>query len=220
MQAFLDSANLEEVKIALSKGWLRGITTNPTIMAREPKTNYAGHIQKIADLCQEANQPVSLSIEVFARDAAGMLQQAREFVKEVRYPNLAIKIPVAPETMGVIAVLAGEGVRVNVTCGVTSGQGALAAAAGATFYSLFFHRIKDLGTDAAQTVRDTKTLIAGSGTQIICGSIRNVDDILECSLAGSDIVTAPLKLWEEMAHHTKSVEWNEKFLQDFAAWIK
>ncbi len=220
MQPFLDSANLAEVKIALAKGWLRGITTNPTIMVREPKTNYVGHVQKIADLCTQAGNPVSISIEVFAKDTAGMLTQARQFVKEIRYANLAVKIPVAPETMAVVAQLAREKVRVNVTCGVTAGQGALAAAAGATFYSLFFHRIKDLGVDAVQTVRDTQQLLAQTGTEIICGSIRNVEDVMECALAGADIVTAPLKIWDELAHHAKSVEWNEKFLSDFSAWLK
>lgn len=220
MQPFLDSANLEEVKIALSKGWLRGITTNPTIMAREPKTNYPSHIQKIADLCTHAKQPVSISIEVFAREPAEMLKQARQFVKEIHYSNLAVKIPVAPETMEVISALARDGVRVNVTCGVTAAQGTMAANAGARFYSLFFHRIKDLNLDGVQIVRNTKQLLAGTGTEIICGSIRNVEDVMECAISGADIVTAPLKLWDEMAHHAKSVEWNEKFLSDFAAWLK
>lgn len=220
MQPFLDTANLDEIKIGLAGGYLRGITTNPTIMAREPKTNYVGHIQKIADLCTAAKQPVSLSIEVFAKSPEEMLKQARQFIQEIHYPTLAIKIPIASTTLGVIAELARAGVRVNVTCGVTASQGEMAAMAGGTYYSLFFHRIKDLGVDAAQTVRDTKAMLAGTKCQIICGSIRNVEDVMEASLAGSDIITAPLKIWQEMANHPKSDEWNEKFLQDFAAWVK
>ena len=118
-----------------------------------------------------------------------------------------------------IAQLTRDGIKTNVTVGFNAAQGVMAAVAGATYYSLFFHRIKDTGTDAVETVRQTKQLIAGAGTLIICGSIRSVEDVIEASLAGSDVVTAPLKVWQEMATHAKSLEWNNKFLQDFEAWI-
>ncbi len=219
MKPFLDTANLDEIRAALGKGWVRGITTNPSLMAKEPKSNFVLHIQKIADLCTQAGQLVPLSVEVFSNDPDEMYSQAREFFRTIRYSNLNIKIPVAWETLEVVRQLSKEEVKVNVTCGFNEAQGLLAAKAGAAYYSLFFCRIRDAGVDPVQTVQRTKKLLAGSDTELICGSIRKPEDVLEAFLAGADIVTAPLKVYEAMTEHFKTTEWTEKFLQDFKAWV-
>src|ERR1700722_14036814 len=137
MKAFLDSANLQEIEGALKRGFISGITTNPSILAKEPKTDFIGHIKKIADLCRKYEQKVPLSVEVFARHAKDMVDQGCEIMEKVGYENLNIKVPIGWDELEVIYKLKKRGIRTNCTCLFTEAQCALAAQAGASYVSIF-----------------------------------------------------------------------------------
>jgi len=148
---YIDTANLDEIKGALSRGF-QGVTTNPSLLAKEPKGNYMAHLGKVADLCRayplaDGSLP-SLSVEVFSSDKKEMVTQAREFSKALKYPNLAVKIHVTHQgndNLDVIRELSREGIAVNCTACMSAYQAVLAAAAGSKYVSLFWGRIKDAG---------------------------------------------------------------------------
>ena len=136
MKYFLDTANLGEIKDGLKKGVVAGVTTNPSILAKEPKTNFVKHIKEIANICRNYGN-VPLSVEVFAQDPDKIRAQALELVNTVEYSNLNIKIPIGFEELEVINQLATAGVDINCTCCFTATQLQLGAQAGARYVSLF-----------------------------------------------------------------------------------
>lgn len=171
MKIFIDSANLEEIKTALSRGFISGITTNPSLLAKEPKGKFEKHVGAIIDLIKSVNPNggIHLSVEVFSRDPREIIAQAKRFVKEFQYPGLSIKIQMGLEELGTIHELSREGVSVNCTACMTPLQAVMAAAAGAKYVSLFWGRIRDAGDSdklkgspgieqAIQAMRDARTL--------------------------------------------------------------
>ena len=220
MKLFLDTANLEEIEQGLRLGVLSGITTNPALIAKEPKSDFLAHIKKIIELCKKYEQEIPLSIEVFKTEPEEMIKQAKEFISELDYKNLNIKIPIGWQELGVIKELSKNNIKVNCTCGFDEAQAILAANAGAKYFSFFCGRMKDIGVDPFSVIKNTRQLLEGTDTEIIIGSIRHMKDVVDSFLAGAHIVTAPLDILQKMAIHPKTTESVNQFLSDFKNWIE
>ena len=217
MKIFLDTCNLEEIEKYLKLGVVAGITTNPGLIAKEPKADYMVHMSNIVGLCQKY-QPVSLSVMVTETEPVAMLQQAKQFASQLNYSNLAVKIPIGLAEVNVIEELEKNNIRVNCTCVMTTGQTLLAAPVKPRYLSIFYNQIKDAGGDPIRVIKESKQLLQGAGTEIIIGSIRHFSEIPESFLAGADIVTAPPEVLVKMAFHPKTKEELDKFHDKFINW--
>jgi transaldolase len=222
MRIFADSANLQELDACLARGVIAGITTNPSILSKEPKTDFVEHIRKIVALCRKHNQLLPLSVEVFTRSASEMVNQAEELVRRIEYENIYIKVPIGWDELEVIHQLVGRGIRVNCTCLFTEAQCMLAANAGASYVSIFLARLKDIGGDPLPVIANTRKLLdmSGNKAEIIVGSIRHERDIMDAQLAGAHIVTAGPPLFAKMTVHPQTTKSVEGFLTDFEKWLK
>lgn len=243
MKIFIDSANLTDIEEGLKRGFASGITTNPSLLAKEPKGSFTSHIGRIIDLIKKYKPGIHLSVEVFSRDHEEMLRQAQDFVKEFNYPAMSVKVQIGWNELATIAALSKMGISVNCTACMTVSQGMMAAQAGAKYVSLFWGRIRDGGTDEnnaaarerllmeraldqkdfdpAFVVRSVREGIerAGLGAEIIAGSMRGVVDIRDAAAAGAHIVTVPPKFFPAMSSHYKTDEVVEQFLSDFKGWM-
>lgn len=221
MKIFIDSANLQEIEESLKRGFPRGITTNPSILAKEPKGDFKKHIEKIIGLLKKYHYEIPLSVEVFTKDAGEMVKQGEDFVKSFDYPNVNVKIPVGWDGLQAIRELKQRGIKVNCTCCMSYNQAIMAALAGADFVSLFYGRIRDVGTDAFSVVRQVRATFKEwhSPSEIIVGSIRHICDVNEALQAGADIVTVPPKFYQQMVSHPKTEEAVSQFLTDFKNWL-
>lgn len=223
MKIFADTANLTEIEECLKRGFSTGITTNPSILAKEKKTDFKEHIQKIISLVQTYKLDVPLSVEVFTTDPQEMIKQAEEFVHSFgEYQNLYIKIPIGWNELEVISTLRKRGVKVNCTAIMSYNQAMMAANAGANFVSIFWNRIKDIGYDPAPVVRQVHTTLKewNSPSEIIVGSIRHMVDINEAQQAGADITTVPYQFLPKLCAHPKTDEAINQFVTDFKAWLE
>jgi transaldolase len=220
MKIFVDSANLADIEAALVRGFVAGVTTNPSIVAREERGDFTEHVQKIVALLRRHGREVPLSVEVFAEDPAEMLDQALKFAAGFAYPGLTVKIPIGWEELRVIAELRRRDVKVNCTCCMSFNQAYMAALAGANYVSLFYNRIRDIGVDARAVVAETARAFRAGGVdaEIIVGSIRHFQDVNEAFAAGAHIVTVPPKFFPEMTAHPKTTEAVGQFLADFRRW--
>ncbi len=221
MQIFIDSANLEEIEEALKRGFTAGVTTNPSIMSKEKRTDFVLHIRRIIELLQRYEQAIPLSVEVFSLEPREMIRQALEFREQFGdYPGLNIKVPIGWNELAVIRELKKQGMSVNCTCCMSLNQAVMAAAAGADFVSLFYGRIRDIGYDAFSVVERTHRIFASAGisSRIIVGSIRHIHDVNDAFLAGADIVTIPPKFFPQLVSHPKTDEAVNQFLTDFRNW--
>lgn len=243
MKLFVDSANLKDIEEALERGF-GGVTTNPSLLAKEPKEKFESHIAKIVDLILRYNPTAHLSVEVFSTGSEKMLGQALEFMRNFGHANLSIKIPIGWDELEVIRDLRNAGISVNCTCNMSVGQALLAATAGADFVSFFWCRIRDGGQERKfsqklaelsrkgildpeedfnpfSVVQRSRTLFDQSfpKTQIIAGSIRSVRDIIDAGIAGAHIVTIPPKFFKDMVSHFKTDEVVNQFLTDFRKWL-
>jgi transaldolase len=221
VKIFLDSANLQDIEQGLVRGHLSGITTNPSLLAKEPKSNFHGHIKKIVELVEADGRNLPLSVEVFATRPDEMIAQAEEILQKIPYSGLNIKVPIGWDELKVIYALAKKNIRVNCTCIFTEEQCVLAANAGASYVSIFHCRLKDIGGDPVKVIANTREIFdqAGHKAEIIVGSIRMQTDILEAHLAGGHIVTAGAKIIEQMSAHPATDKSVQGFLKDFAGWI-
>lgn len=242
MKIFIDTANLQDIEAALQRGFIRGITTNPSLLSKEPKTQFEKHIGQIIDLINTLQPGVSLSVEVFSRDPKEIIRQAKYFVKTFAYPELAIKVQIGWDELAVIKELAAEGIQVNCTCVMTVNQAVMAAAAGSRFVSLFWCRIRDgigekhkaereefmkIGNleqsdfDPSYVVQEARKIFdrAYSGVEIIAGSLRGAVDVKAAGLSGAHIVTVPPKFFLPMVRHFKTDEVVQQFLNDFSSWM-
>lgn len=221
MKLFADTANLQEIEDLIEKGIICGVTTNPSLMAKEPKTDFFNHIKKIADVCRES-EGLPLSVEVFATTPDEMINQAIEIVEQTNYGFLNIKIPIGYEELRVINVLSSQGISINCTCCFTSAQLELAALAGARYVSLFYNRLIDAKGEPKTVLKQTRKFIDDNNLdcEIICGSIRAPSDVSDAWAAGSHIVTAGHKVIKEMTQHYKTDESVAGFLSDFNNWMK
>ena len=222
MKLFLDTANLADIETALQKGFITGITTNPSLMAKEPKGNYIEHMKKIVELIDKYSNPVSLSVEVFAQDKEEIIIQAEELVGEIQYENLSIKVPIGWEELEAIYRLSIEGISVNCTCIFSEAQCMLATNAGARYISIFGNRVKELRGSFTQTVGATRKWLDMNNitkTEIILGSIRSGIDIVDAQLAGAHIVTAGLPHYIKMSEHPGTTASVDQFMTDFEGWL-
>lgn len=220
MDLFLDSANLQEIEECLQLGFLKGITTNPSLISKEPRGDFVAHIKKI--LALNRTNPIPISVEVFARDINAMLVQAKEIYDCFgQDPSIVIKIPIGWGELGVIDRLTKQyGVRVNCTCCFTEAQCILAANAGATYVSIFWGRLRDIHGNPDAVTKRVREIFDHDGikTKIIVGSIRHTDDIATAGIMGAHIVTAGYRYLREMAEHPQTTKSVKGFLEDFKNW--
>ena len=195
MQLFIDTADIEAIKKANAMGFISGVTTNPSLIAKEGKDFHAT-IKEIASI---VDGPISA--EVLAEDAEGMVEQGK--VLAALDPHVVVKIPMTGEGMKAVAVLHKLGIRTNVTLVFSANQALLAARAGASFVSPFVGRVEDIGWDGIALIETISDMfrIHGIETKIIAASIRKPQHIMQCALAGADIATCPFKVLEAALHH-------------------
>jgi len=213
MKFFIDTANLDDIREAVSLGILDGVTTNPSLMAKEGvkgTDNIYRHYKKICDL---TDGPVSA--EVISTDYDGMLREALQ-LREIA-PNIVVKIPMIREGLKVIKYLSGIGVKTNCTLVFSPGQALLAAKAGATYVSPFIGRLDDISTDGMQLIADIRLIYDNYGfeTEILAASVRHPMHIIEAAKIGADIVTTPLKPLLALLNHPLTDKGLEKFLADY-----
>jgi transaldolase len=218
MKLFVDTANLEELEQTLKRGFASGVTTNPSILAREQTYDFRAHVNDMIALLQQYRYDVPLSIEVYTPNPAEMIGQAEEFLSEFgRYPNLNIKVPIGWDELLVIRELRQRNIKVNCTCCMSYNQAVMAAQAGANFVSLFWGRIRDIGYDAGSIVRQVHQTFRewNCSSEIIVGSIRHIADINDALQAGADIITVPPKFFPQLCAHPKTEEAVNQFVADF-----
>jgi len=221
VKLFVDSANLVEIEEALQRGFVRGITTNPSILSKEQRGDFTRHIRDIIDILRHNEAAVPLSVELFTSDPHAMVDMAYQFLDNFGdYEELYIKVPIGWDELKVIHEIVRRGGRVNCTCCMSYNQAIMAASAGASYVSLFWGRIRDIGYDAAGVVREVHSTFVEHQmpSEIIVGSIRQMIDVNEAIQAGADIVTVPAKFFPLMCAHPKTDEAVRQFLNDFRAW--
>jgi transaldolase len=211
MKFFIDTANLEEIKKAEAYGFLDGVTTNPTLMAKEGISDQDDRIKAICDLT-----PGPVSAEVVATDLAGALSEAMLLANLA--PNVVVKLPLTMECLAATKILAKEGIRVNATLIFSALQALLAAKVGAAFVSPFVGRLDDIGADGLSLVEDIQTIYANYGfdAEIIVASVRSPQHVLRAALIGADICTIPFAVIKGLAAHPLTENGLSAFLADHA----
>jgi transaldolase len=209
MKIFIDTANLEHIREVNSWGILDGVTTNPTLVAKEGKD--FGDI--IREICSVVDGDVSA--EAVSMDADGMVQEARELSK--MHKNVVVKIPMTSEGLKAVKILSGEGIRTNVTLVFSPNQALLAAKAGATYVSPFVGRLDDINHTGMDLVRDIVAIfdVHGFETQVIAASIRHPLHVTEAALAGAHVATIPYDVLKKMLRHNLTDEGIKRFLKDW-----
>ena len=210
MKLFLDTANQAEVEEAVKMGVISGVTTNPSLVAKEG----GDYLERVTYFCELVGGPIS--VEVLSTDADGMLQEARELAK--LHENIVIKLPITAESLGGIKQLREEGIKTNATLCFSANQAILAARAGATYVSPFVGRLNDIGQDGMVLIEEIRTIYRNFGytTEIIVASIRNPRQVTEAALIGADIATIPFKVLQQMVNHPQTDLGIAKFEADWA----
>lgn len=209
MKFFLDTANLDEIRSALKWGIVDGVTTNPSIIAREGNALE----DQIAAICELVDGPVSA--EVVATEAREMIGHGRELAAV--HENVVVKVPMTRDGIEACAALSREGIRVNVTLCFSAGQALVAAKAGAYFVSPFAGRLDDIGQTGMDLIRQCVAIFDGYGfkTQVLAASLRGTAHVVEAALAGAHIATLPLKVLDGLFSHPLTDKGLEQFLQDY-----
>lgn len=210
MRIFLDTANLDEIRQAVRLGVVSGVTTNPSLMAREEGVSFKETIIEIAGLV-----PGPISAEVTARDASSMVAQAREIASWA--PNVVVKVPIDAEGLAATAQLSREGVKTNLTLCFSPNQALLAALAGASYVSPFVGRLDDAGHDGMAVVADIVEIFGyyGLPTQVIAASIRHPLHVVAAAKAGAHIATVPFKVLMQMLQHPLTDVGITRFWEDW-----
>ncbi len=213
MKFFIDTANLEEIRNAFNLGVLDGVTTNPSLIAREGingREAFKDHIRKI---CEVAAGPVSA--ECVAEELDGMLAEAREL--SAISENVVVKVPMTTTGLRAVKILSGEGINTNVTLVFSALQALLAAKAGATYISPFVGRLDDISQNGMSLVGDILEIFSNYlfETEVIVASIRHPVHVLEAARLGADIATIPFKVIEQLARHPLTDKGMEMFSQDW-----
>lgn len=212
MKFFIDTANMEEIREAYSLGLLSGVTTNPSLVAKEGNVSFHERIKEIAALV-----PGSVSAEVIALDAEGMIKEGRELAAIA--PNITVKVPMTLDGLKAVHALSQEGIKTNVTLIFNANQALLAARAGASYVSPFLGRLDDIGQnglDLISTISDIFT-IHGIETEIIAASIRHPLHVTEAALRGAHIATIPYKVIMQLCKHPLTDKGIEAFLKDWSS---
>ena len=213
MRFFIDTANVDDIRKANDMGVICGVTTNPSLIAKEGRVFEA----VIAEIASIVDGPISGEVKATTTDAEGMIREGREIAKI--HPNMVVKIPMTAEGLKAVKVLSAEGVKTNVTLIFTANQALLAARAGATYVSPFLGRLDDISVRGVDLITEISEIfdVAGIETEIIAASIRNPMHITDCALAGADIATVPYKVIEQMTHHPLTDAGIKKFQEDYIA---
>lgn len=209
MRIFIDTANVDQIREANSWGILDGVTTNPTLVAREGRD----FKQVIQEICSIVDGPISA--EAVSVEAEGMVKEARELSKI--HPNVVVKVPMTAEGLKAVKLLSKEGIKTNVTLVFSANQALLAAKAGATYVSPFIGRLDDISHTGMDLVRDIVTIFDNYGfkTQIIAASIRHPVHVTEAALAGAHVATVPFDILKKMLRHNLTDEGIQRFLKDW-----
>jgi len=214
MRFFIDTANLDNIKEAQSLGILNGVTTNPSLMAKEGikgKDNILEHYKTICEIVDG-----DVSAEVISTDFEGMIREGQELA--ILNPQIVVKIPMIKEGIKAIRYFSDKGVKTNCTLVFSLGQALIAAQAGATYVSPFIGRLDDNGQDGIQIVKSIVDMFEKQNyqTKVLAASIRNKNHIEECAKIGAHVVTAPLSAIKELIPHTLTDVGLKKFLDDYA----
>jgi transaldolase len=213
MKFFIDTANLQEIKEAHDLGVLDGVTTNPSLMAKEGVSGFNNIRQRYIDICNIVHGDVSA--EVIATDFAGIVKEGEELAE--LHPNIVVKVPMVKDGIKAIKYFSGKGIRTNCTLIFSPGQALLAAKAGATYVSPFLGRLDDVSSDSLQLVADIRVIFDNYSypTQILAASIRHPMHIIECAKIGADVSTSPLSAIMALLNHPLTDVGLAKFLADF-----
>ncbi len=195
MKIFLDTADIEEIRVAARWGILDGVTTNPTLYAKVGGS-YEDILRQICDIT-----PGPVSAEVVAEDVEGMLKEGRAFAKLA--PNIVVKVPMSEEGLQAISAFAEEGIKTNCTLIFSANQGLLAGKAGASLLSPFVGRIDDMNMEGMDVVRELVTIVElhGIETEVLAASLRHPRHVTEAALAGAHVATLPFKVLQQMVRH-------------------
>ena len=209
MKFFIDTANIEEIKKAVDMGMVDGVTTNPSLIAREKKP----FVEIIKEICKVVDGPISA--EVIALDAEGMVREGRELA--AIHANIVIKIPMTTEGLKAVKTLADEKIRTNVTLIFSASQALMAAKAGASYASPFVGRLDDISQNGMDLVSDIMNIYDNYGyaTEVIVASIRNPNHVVDAALLGAHIATIPFKVIAQLARHPLTDLGMEQFLADW-----
>ena len=213
MKFFIDTAKVEDIKKANDMGVICGVTTNPSLIAKEGR-NFEEVIAEIASI---VDGPISGEVKATTEDAQGMIAEGREIAKI--HPNMIVKIPMTTEGLKATKVLSAEGIKTNVTLIFSANQALLAARAGATYVSPFLGRLDDISVRGTDLIAEIVEIFAlgGLDTEIIAASVRHPIHVTDCALAGADIATVPFSVIEQMTHHNLTDEGIKKFQADYRA---
>ena len=216
MKLFIDTANTDEIREAASWGVLSGVTTNPSLIAKEGK-EFKSVVKEITEIADASPSNIaSISAEVLSDDAEGMIAEAHELVKI--HDVITIKVPMTEEGIKAVSILSKEGIKTNVTLIFSPNQALLAARAGASYVSPFVGRMDDIANDGAGLVAEIAEIfeIFGIETEIIAASIRTPKDVTECAKAGADIATIPYAVLKKMFKHPLTDKGIQQFKDDWA----
>ena len=210
MKIFLDTADIEEIRIAARWGVLDGVTTNPSLFA---KTSGSTYEEVLTEICGITSGPVSA--EVVAEDVEGMLREGRAFPKLA--PNIVVKVPMSEEGLEAISRLAEEGIKTNCTLIFTANQGLLAAKAGASLLSPFVGRLDDINEEGMTVIRELVAIVEmhDLDSEVLAASIRHPRHVTEAALAGSHVATLPFKVLQQMVRHPLTDKGIKTFRDDW-----
>ncbi|GAA4319694.1 fructose-6-phosphate aldolase [Pontixanthobacter gangjinensis] len=213
MKFFIDTANLDQIKEAQDLGVLDGVTTNPSLMAKEGitgKDNIFKHYKKICDLVDG-----DVSAEVIATDFEGIVKEGEELAE--LHEQIIVKVPMIKEGVKALKYFSDKGIKTNCTLVFSAGQALLAAKAGATYVSPFIGRLDDISTDGLNLIADIRLIYDNYGfeTEILAASVRHTMHVLECAKIGADVMTGPLSSIEGLLNHPLTDIGLEKFLADY-----
>lgn len=214
MKLFIDTANIEDIRKANEMGVICGVTTNPSLIAKEGGKSQEEVLKEIADI---VDGPISGEVKATTVDAEGMIKEGREIAK--LHPNMIVKIPMTIEGLKAVKVLSKEGIKTNVTLIFNVNQALLAARAGATYVSPFLGRLDDINVRGVDLISEIAEMFRVSGikTEIIAASVRNPIHATDCALAGADIATIPYSVIEQMTKHPLTDIGIAKFQADYKA---
>ncbi len=210
MKFFIDTANLDEIKEAVELGLIDGVTTNPSLVAKEGDIDFKEHIAAICKLVKG-----DVSAEVTALDTAGMISEGRELAKIA--DNVVIKVPLTLDGLKACRTFRSEGTKVNVTLCFSAAQALLAAKAGASYISPFIGRLDDIGQNGMQLIEEIVQIYGNYNfeTEVLAASIRHPMHIVDCALAGADVATIPFKIITQLVKHPLTDKGLEGFLADW-----
>lgn len=213
MKFFIDTAKVEDIKKANDMGVICGVTTNPSLIAKEGRD----FVEVIKEITSIVDGPISGEVKATTTDAEGMITEGKEIAKI--HPNMIVKIPMTVEGLKATKALASEGIKTNVTLIFSANQALLAARAGASYVSPFLGRLDDISVRGVDLIAEIAEIFAVSGieTEIIAASVRNPIHVTDCALAGADIATVPYSVIEQMTKHPLTDIGIKKFQEDYTA---